>query len=769
LLDIVLLDPECSFPLQKHGASAYLKFQTGSSSTVEAINGLRGKFPVSYRQNLHVMDETGIYLSGPELARSLRAGRQNAAVACTLNTMKTLLIDNYDSFTFNLAQYIAEVNGEKPMVVKNDELSFDQLIQLPFDNVVISPGPGSPENPADFGVCGDVILRAPVPILGVCLGFQGIAFFHGCEVRRAPEPRHGQTSHISHDGSELFTGIPSPFQAVRYHSLHVPELRGPDLRETARSEDNLLMALKHVHKPIWGVQFHPESILTEHGRQLLRNFRDLSRRQNPRRMDSTRAAPRQPERPQENKTGKLPVRFQAVKGAPNAESIFAAIYSKRVPAVWLDSSMIGNDLSRFSFIADTSNPEDCLVRYRSRTRQLEVIRESGRETMNLSIFDFLRDAISSQPAASPDLPFEFCGGFIGYFGYEMKGECGGGYRHESDLPDAWFLRVSRFIAFDNQSSQCFVVAVGGGDDNARWICHTVRALQDIPELPSLDVRPADSHSDYSLEQSQTEYVRRIGIAMEHIRSGDSYEVCLTNRIRRPFEGDPFDLYRILRRRNPAPFSAFLNAGDFSVLGSSPERFLQIDPQGRIEARPMKGTITRSPDPAEDQRLAGLLRDSPKNRSENLMIVDLLRNDLGRVSRPGSVQVSSLMAIESYATVHQMVSTINAELSTSHDQIDGIRAAFPGGSMTGAPKIRTMDIIDTLESSPRGVYSGALGYLSFNGAVDLCISIRTMVAAGGQVTIGVGGAIVALSEPQQEFDEALLKGKALLAALAEYDA
>jgi para-aminobenzoate synthetase component 1 len=261
------------------------------------------------------------------------------------------------------------------------------------------------------------------------------------------------------------------------------------------------------------------------------------------------------------------------------------------------------------------------------------------------------------------------------------------------------------------------------------------------------------------------YLDAIARAKEHIAAGDAFEICLTNALEVPFTGDPLALWRALRDANPSPFAAFLDMPEGAIVSSSPERFLALDGDGVAESRPIKGTRPRAADEAEDARLASELEASEKDRAENTMIVDLVRNDLGRVCRFGSVHVPALCAIERYPSVHQMVSTVRGRLDVGRDGIDLVRACFPPGSMTGAPKIEAMRILEDLEPVERGVYSGALGFFDVSGTLDLSVVIRTAIVREGVARVAVGGAVVADSSPAAEYDETLVKARALLEALA----
>jgi para-aminobenzoate synthetase len=668
--------------------------------------------------------------------------------------MRTLLIDNYDSFTFNLFHLLGEVNGDEPIVVRNDELSWDEVAALAVDNIVISPGPGRPERRRDVGISLDVLQRADVPVLGVCLGHQALAHVTGGAIDHAPTVMHGRLSEILHDGRGLFAGIPQGFAAVRYHSLAVGAVPAT-LRVTAWTPEEVVMGLAHRSRPLWGVQFHPESISTEHGSALLRNFRDLThaqRRRPARRAARTEAGPR--------------VHHRTLTAWRDPEAVFVALYGDRDHAVWLDSARAEPGLARFSFMGAPDGPLGRVVRYDVATGMLSVERAGEREELRESVLGYCERELTRLRADAPELPFDFTCGFAGYLGYELKAECGGTLVYRSPLPDAALVFCDRLIAFDHDERRVHLLALAdatGAGAAGDWLAATERRLGGL-DRPAPPAPAVPGALTFAAREGRDAYLANIGACLHEIVEGETYEVCLTTELHSDGAIDPLAAYRSLRARNPAPYAALLRLGDVSVLSSSPERYLRVDRERIVESKPIKGTAPRAAHPAEDAYRAAALRADDKSRAENLMIVDLVRNDLGRVCTLGSVEVPTLMAVESYATVHQLVTTVRGRLRDDASAIDCLRAAFPGGSMTGAPKLRTMEIIDRLEGGPRGVYSGALGFLSVNGTADLSIVIRTLVASPDGLRIGSGGAIVAASDPDAEHDEMLLKARAVLQAV-----
>ena len=391
-------------------------------------------------------------------------------------------------------------------------------------------------------------------------------------------------------------------------------------------------------------------------------------------------------------------------------------------------------------------------------------------------------------SAGLDLPF--LGGAVGYFGYELAAvlEPRVRFRNDDDLglPDLSLAFVDRVLGYDHETERLWVFGLGFGDASAsdgaapretavarsRHVVDDVAArvewiLSEGPTPARPDTRPVRL-PELAIESTvdASGYAKAVDTVLQEIASGNVYQANFSQRLTVDVSSPPFDLYRALRRQNPAPFAAYLSLPGATILSSSPERFLRVDDVRRVESRPIKGTRARGTDPDEDERLARDLAASVKDRAENMMIVDLVRNDLGRVCAPGSIDVPELMKVETYAAVFQMVSTVTGELATGRDAFDLVRATFPPGSMTGAPKLAAVELLEELEIVRRGVYAGALGYFDVRGGLDLSVVIRTIVHDGTHAHLHVGGGIVADSSPEAEYLESLDKAKAPLAALAE---
>jgi len=719
--------------------------------------------------------------------------------------IRTLIIDNYDSFTYNLFHLVAEVTGVPPEVVRNDEPGWTTAELDRFDNIVISPGPGRPERQADFGICAAAIRAASRPLLGVCLGHQGLAAVLGGEIGAAPEPVHGRQSQVVHRQVDILADLPSPFAAVRYHSL-LASLLPEELEAIGWTPDGLVMAVRHRHQPMWGVQFHPESVCTEHGHRIMHNFAELTRRWHAARADSEPAArsfsvpaariagsrrsrqARPPARPSGSRptaetateaTGTPPapprdlrITYRKLAVDVDAERVFDAFYLGSDRSFWLDSSLPHATYGRFSFMGDTRGPLARVATADVGEGRVTVRSAQGTRVVEGAFFDWIAADLRTHRVAVTGLPFDFALGWVGYLGYELKAECGAARAHRSPQPDAVMLFADRVIAFDHGEQTIYLLALSEEDDDEAaelWLLETAARLTHLadqqPPVPPPSAVGAEL-GRLELRIDRERYVGLISACQRAIRAGETYEVCLTNMATAEGKLDPWSAYRLLRRDNPAPFGALLRLGPVSVLSCSPERFVAVGCDRWVESKPIKGTRPRGASPAEDERLRLDLSRSLKDRAENLMIVDLVRNDLGICAEVGSVHVEKLFDVETYATVHQLVSTVRARLRPDRSAVDCVRSAFPGGSMTGAPKLRTMSIIDDLEDGPRGVYSGALGYFSLSGAADFSIVIRTLVVDPDRISFGVGGAVIALSEPDAEFEEIAVKATPFLRLLGQ---
>lgn len=395
----------------------------------------------------------------------------------------------------------------------------------------------------------------------------------------------------------------------------------------------------------------------------------------------------------------------------------------------------------------------------------------------------------------------FQGGLAGYIGYDWGAvlERLPATRYDDlAIPDVMLGLYDWVIAWDHLQGSAWLVSTGlpeSGEGQARRA--RGRASQVLDRLsgeqaggaarnrggtrghlssservlspPTYPVADVEGAAAIGLRSTFTHrgYLDAVARVREYIIAGDIFQANLSQRFQSGLPEPPFDLYRRLRRRNPAPFSAYLDCGDLQILSASPERFLRLEPERReVETRPIKGTRPRGLGPMHDAALGRALAESQKDRAENVMIVDLLRNDLSRVCRPGSVRVPELFALEHHPTVHHLVSTVVGELDPDADAFDLIRAAFPGGSITGAPKVRAMEIIAELEPTQRGVYCGSIGYISASGAMDTSIVIRTYLVIRGEVYFQAGGGIVADSDPELEYRETLDKARGLIETLVQ---
>lgn len=722
-----------------------------------------------------------------------------------------------------------------------------------FDAFILSPGPGNPTNDTDFSNLQRQILSSSHPIFAVCLGHQALCHLHGSAIQCLPSaPAHGIISEITlspaAENCPLFHAIPPVFNAVRYHSLVASsQPMQSHLIPTATTIDidargdvhRLLMAVTHRSAPHFGVQFHPESICTQYGSRLALNFVSLAKRLRlARQVPLTLPNPTSESAPldQTLSVSKQPTLCTLVRKSRHCHvrplSTFRNLFAHREGAFWLDSSsadfpsaqlspcsspgsVVRNSSAealanfpqkrpqgnaRFSIMGACVGPMSELITYNVTQRVVTIHRPCSECPYDVNetqwegcIFDYLKEQLAMRYApAPPHLPCEMNGGYVGYFGYELKRDTLGvqSNAHVSTMPDAWFIFADRLLLFDHLEGDVYLIALQTqGDESQRhaaelWFDRTDAVLMKSSQLDeeanddflvrkSMAESPKEvSPLKFIPERHRSDYLMDIAQSQGKIRCGESYEICLTNRLRTKLpDGIPINalnLYSKLRKLNAAPYAAFLQVSeDEAVCCSSPERFLIIGSDGRVESKPIKGTRSRGRSFTEDELLRSELQQSKKDRSENLMIVDLVRNDLSRTCGVGTVKVPKLMHVESYATVHQLVSNVTGCLRKEHDVVDCVRAAFPMGSMTGAPKIRTMEMIDSLERSPRGVYSGTIGYLSVCGGADLNVVIRTAVVHKDSVDIGVGGAIIGMSSPEDEYDEAILKGSAIMQAVALY--
>lgn len=417
-------------------------------------------------------------------------------------------------------------------------------------------------------------------------------------------------------------------------------------------------------------------------------------------------------------------------------------------AILLDSSDAKHENSRFDIMS--INPV-CVLEAKEGQFFLDGV------CVERDGFTIMQEKLAELEAIShSDVPF--CGGWLGYFGYDLG-------RYIESMPQS----AAQDIAIPDMVAGLYPDALIHDNLHSRWYFVTqpdynrLNTYRQFIENKTVTDGTFSLISDWQANMTQTEYAAKFARIHDYLKSGDCYQINLAQRFSADYRGSPWQAYKTLRSKNQAPFSAYINLGDDAIVSVSPERFISVR-DGQIETKPIKGTLPRLQDQQADAHQAATLQRSTKDRAENVMIVDLLRNDLGKVAKPGSVQVPKLFEIESFPAVHHLVSTVTAQLAEGKTAVDQLKAAFPGGSITGAPKIRAMEIIEELEPHRRSAYCGSVGYLSACGAMDTSITIRTLVCHQQKIYCWAGGGIVADSDCELEYQETYHKVNKILPIL-----
>ncbi len=458
--------------------------------------------------------------------------------------------------------------------------------------------------------------------------------------------------------------------------------------------------------------------------------------------------------------------IREVKGACSPLEAFCR-FASHANIFFLDSALPSKGISRYSFLGF-----DPFLVLKAKQRKITLTDSNGTLEIEGNPFEHLRELLRQFSVKSTIDSLPFPCGVAGYFAYDLCHfieRLPGRAADDIGLPDMYMGFYDTIVSYDNFHNTCTVIGVDFGLDNTRRdrMERVVDALCRKSDAccESTDNRPKAGTPEPALKFnfSKERYISAIKRIKDYITAGDVYQVNLSQRIETQSDIPPCQLYKNLRSVNPAPFSGYLAFDDVAIISSSPERFLHVNAR-HVQTRPIKGTRPRGKDAQTDEVMKQALLSSPKDDAELTMIIDLERNDLGRVCDYGSVKVVERKALEAYPTVYHLVSTIEGDLYERYDFIDLLKATFPGGSITGAPKIRAMQIIDELEPTRRSVYTGAIGYIGFNGDADLNIAIRTFIMKGKKVYFQVGSGIVADSDDEEEYEETLHKARALIDSL-----
>ncbi|AFA47405.1 aminodeoxychorismate synthase component I [Acetobacterium woodii] len=454
--------------------------------------------------------------------------------------------------------------------------------------------------------------------------------------------------------------------------------------------------------------------------------------------------------------------IQEIKTTLNSFEMYL-LFKDEPYSFFLDSGRDPDTLGRYSFIGGSPllvfSSKGDVITLKTKTKEKQLIGQPFEELQKL-LKQYKREYSTE---------FPFIGGAVGYFGYDLCHQLENLPRSAVDdvnIPDCFMGFYDGIVIVDHKTNKTYAAALGFEEAETVIVNRIKAKFVDVPQVEIRTDFKVNENIVFQGNFTKAEYMKALDAVHEYIRAGDIYQTNLTQRFNTDLQVTPLELYNELRKINPAPFASYIDFGSGQIVSSSPERFIKI--QGRnIETRPIKGTMPRGKTAAEDAANRQTLITSEKDKAELLMIVDLERNDLGKIAKTGTVKVPELYKLEEYETVFHLVATVTAELKDGLDAIDCVKATFPGGSITGAPKIRAMEIIDELEPTQRNIYTGSIGYIGFNGDLDLNIVIRTIVCKDGKGYFQVGGGIVWDSDNQSEYEETFHKGKALMDALKRY--
>lgn len=703
--------------------------------------------------------------------------------------MKILLIDNYDSFTFNVYQYLLEL-GNEVITYRNDEITIEEIKELNPQVIFISPGPKSP---SEAGICIDVIkeFKGKKPIFGVCLGHQAIGEAFGGKIIHAKSLFHGKTSKIITFDKGVMSNFKDGFIATRYHSLIIEKETMPDCLEiTCETDDGQIMGVKHKEYNIEGVQFHPESIMTEYGKEMFKAF-----------LDRCKAEQGVKEEAIENKIEKSfkkeKIKFDVITTKDVKQ------YAKKIttPKNMFEIFKLiqkSNGEENSTMLESVTGPKaDCNSTYIGVNPQFELIIKDFKMYINSKkngikeafinnlqgiynkendyfsltgikfshIFKvitsmFILDKKHEEEAAINN-------GLVGYFGYEYLHSLEKIQRKNKDvlnLPDVHLKYFSTIVQKDVDSSEVLVINNCLDDEDTRYLDEIINVIAEGSLNEETSAKANEEDINYAYNMTREDFLAKVDVAKKYILDGDIFQVQIGRRMHVKKNINPIKLYEKLREINPSPYMFYWNSSDYNLISNSPELQLKVE-NDYVLIRPIAGTSKgKGSNEAERNYLRDELVNNEKEQAEHIMLVDLARNDIGTVAIKNTVNVSKLMVVEEFSNVFHLVSSVEGRISKDVNTMELFENTFPAGTLTGAPKVRAMEIIEELEDEVRGPYGGAFGLFDFNGNIISSIIIRTVLRKGEDLYLQASAGIVADSIPENECNEIEHKTNALKIAL-----